>query len=273
MTQPTLYGGDFELKPRRGLCTPRVALEVLFAMIINAVASGKRAAHCYSAHVPGQGYVNRGDDPKTREDYLRQLKRSLQSQVDNMGYASGYAEPGYHDPARGILFANWNLFPRGIDKILEYAGYETEWSDEWSVCDCGKAVRTSPDSYSWSPSYAILGDCDFRCHECIVSDDPSDYLEEICGDHDRCVTESLARRIDLGAAGYTRYAPPEGQYESGLHAHMTDNPRKIAAEIKARGIDPSRILFVQTEQSQFYIKWEVWLKNEDDEETEEDTCD
>ncbi len=271
MTQPTLTGEDFNLKPRRGLCTPRVALEVLFAMIVNAVASGKRAAHCYSARVVGEGYVNRGDDPKTREDYLRQLTRSLQSEVDNMGYASGYAEPGYNDPARGILFANWNLFPRGIDKILEYAGYAVEWSDEWHTCECGKAFRTSPDSYHWTMAGAWEGECDLVCHECLT-DDPADYLKEITGDSSRCVSEFMARKINFEEEGYTRYSD-SGEYETGFHPGQTDSPAKVVETLKARGIDSARILFVQSEQSQFYVRWEVWLRDEETEETEEDTCD
>ena len=270
MTQPTLPGG-FDLKVPRGLLSPRAPLEKLLRAVVNSLASGKRSPHCYSAHVQGKGYVDEGNDPATRAEYLRQLTRDVQSEVDNMGYAPAYAEPGYSDPARGILFADWNKFPRGFDQILEYAGYAVEWADEWGTCEsCNKAIRTSPDSYDWSQAYADVGDdCAILCGDCIV-DDPAEYLKEITGDPDRCVTHAMARRIDLESAGYTRYSAP-AEYETGFHPGQTDDPRKVAEQIAARGIDSARILFVQAEQSQFYIRWEVWLKDEDDDDSEDDS--
>ena len=93
-----------------------------------------------------------------------------QSEIENIGFASEYAEPGYTNPAKGILFADWNLFPRDIDRLLEFYGYEIGWSDEWSTCDnCGRAVRTSADCYSWSPSYTCQ-DGEITCTDCLVGD-------------------------------------------------------------------------------------------------------
>jgi hypothetical protein len=84
-----------------------------------------------------------------------------------MGFAKEYAEPGYSQPDKAILFANWNYFPRGIDTILENYGFAIEWSDEWSTCeDCGKAVRTNPDCWDWKPSFALVGDCTLLCLDC-----------------------------------------------------------------------------------------------------------
>jgi hypothetical protein len=129
-----------------------------------------REPHCFSAHVPGQGYINRGNvvGPQ-REEFIRQYLRSAESEIENLGYASAYAEPGYTQPAKGILFANWNHLPKGIDTVLERYGYAVEWSDEWATCDdCGKAVRTQPDSYSWTPRYRedLLRQGDIVCLQC-----------------------------------------------------------------------------------------------------------
>lgn len=123
---------------------------------VNSMITGHHAPHCYRAHVAGRGYVNDGSIFSTRSDYLRQLERSARSEVDNMGFADGYAEPGYTDPPkRGVLLANWNSLPKNLDRILERAGYAIEWSDEWTTCDdCNKAVRTQPDGYDWKPRYA-----------------------------------------------------------------------------------------------------------------------
>src|ERR1700733_2652991 len=86
-------------------------------------------------------------------------KRRAESEIDCMQYAHAYGEPGYTDPKKAILFANWNYFCKEVYNLLGKAGYALEWSDEWSTCnDCGNAVRTSADSYSWQPFYAIVND-------------------------------------------------------------------------------------------------------------------
>ena len=131
-----------------------MTLKRILDSAVNSMIHGHHAPHCYRAHVPGQGYVNDGSPVYDRAEYLRQLDRSVQSEIENMGYATGYVECGYDEPAKGVLFANWNVFPRNLDRILERAGYAVEWSDEWSTCeDCNKALRTSPGSYSWRPMY------------------------------------------------------------------------------------------------------------------------
>lgn len=125
-----------------------------------------RPAHCFSAFVPGQGYVNDGSRVDLHDDYEKQRQRRAESEIENMGFAPKYAEPGYDDPIKGILFADWNVFARGVDRILERAGYAIEWSDEWTTCgDCGNAVRTQPDSWIWKPSY-VISENGIYCKEC-----------------------------------------------------------------------------------------------------------
>jgi hypothetical protein len=132
----------------------------LLTLAIAHMVRGTHAPHSYSAHVPGQGYVNRGGPPFDRADYLRQLQHAAESERDNLGFAPGYA--GYsaeNQPARGVLFADWNTFPSSVGDALERLGFECEWSDEWTICDdCQQAVRTSPDSYDYQPMYAYVND-------------------------------------------------------------------------------------------------------------------
>jgi hypothetical protein len=125
-----------------------------------------RPAHCFSAHVPGQGYVNDGSHVNLRAEYDRQRRQRAESEIGNLQFAPKYAESGYTDPVKGILFADWNVFPRNIDDILAKMGYDCEWSDEWTTCgDCGAAVRTQPDCWFWTPSY-IINDGEVICQEC-----------------------------------------------------------------------------------------------------------
>lgn len=169
--------------------------------------------------------------------------------IEDIQYSHEYAEPGYTQPKRGILFGNWNYFAGGLDTILERAGYQMEWEDEWSTCsDCGKAFRTSPDSYSWQPSYFLINDCELLCRDCVNMEE---YLETL-EDNPR---KALNDHVDPAEFGYRKLA---GDFESGLHTHMTDNPKTIYAELHAAG--HKRLLFNIDASSQFYTTFSIWEK-------------
>ena len=156
-----------------------MTLERILRAAVNSMIYGHHAPHCYSAHVLGKGYVNDGSKVYDREDYLRQLQRTAQSEIDNMGYAVQYAERGYTQPDKGILFANWNSLPTELETILDKAGYEMEWSDEWTTCeDCNRAFRTQPDSYGWTPAGRYLESISAElCNDCIADLSPEDRGE------------------------------------------------------------------------------------------------
>lgn len=217
-----------------------------------------RKAHCFSAHVPGKGYVNRGELAEEMPEYNRQRMRSAESEIENIQYASDYAEPGYDAPRKGILFANWNVFPSWIDDVLERAGYAIEWIDEWMVCECGKAFRTSPNSYSWTMQGAWIDECTLLCAECIRQD-PAEYLESLEDETDKAVTID---DIDPGDYGYVRYN--DDAYENGWHSGQNDNPRSIYKEMIDKGYD--HILFTIDGVGQFDTIFTAWYKprEEDD---------
>lgn len=152
-----------------------MTLERILKAAVNSMVRGHHTPHCYHAWVKDEGYVNNGSGTVARHDradYLRQLEHAAQAEVDNMGWADGYAGTGYTQPKHGVLMANWNCLPRGLDTILERAGYGVEWSDEWTTCeDCNKALRTSPDSHDWRPSYADTSDGAIVCEACAQPED------------------------------------------------------------------------------------------------------
>ena len=64
-----------------------------------------------------------------------------------------------------------------LQRVLEKLGVEVEWEDEWGQCDdCGKLVRTEPDSYGWEPWYRIVGGA-YVCLGCI-DEEPGDEEED-----------------------------------------------------------------------------------------------
>ena len=229
--------------------------EYIIRAAIASMIHGHHKPHCYSAHVPGHGYISEGLGPiEDRADYLRQLERHATSELENMNWANEYAEPRYDQPTKGILFADWNVFPRGLDDILERYGYAIEWSDEWSTCeDCGKAIRTSGNSYHWQPYYTMPDECSIVCNDCT---DWSAYLESIEDDSDK----ACVRDCDPSEYGYERLSDSK-EYESGFFTGQNDKPADILKALHAKGY--RHIVFRLAETSQFYIKFETWKKTED----------
>ena len=115
----------------------------------------------------------------------------------DLTYYSGCSEAGYDDIP--VIAADWNgpssditnkhdwyntgskfVLTEGgqkkqktarLAKLVEYlekkGSAQLQWSDEWMACsDCYKAVRSSPDSYSWEPSYVWASDCEIVCRNC-----------------------------------------------------------------------------------------------------------
>lgn len=144
--------------------------------------------------------------------------------------------------------------PKRVGNIFEKMGIECEWSDCASTCsDCGKLLRTEPDSYSWQPDFWV-GDGEILCRECI---DPVRYLEVLEGNASAC-----AQIEDIDPADYGYVKVNDDSYESGWHPGQTDDPAKVAAELEAKGV--KRFLFRKDEQSQFYSRWSVYV-HEDEE--------
>lgn len=174
--------------------------------------------------------------------------RQRLAHFENLGWAPGYAEPGYRDPKKAVLFFNWNEVGRRTSDLLEQYGYECEWEDEWTTCSgCGKALRTSPDSYSWQPSYFEM-DGELTCIECT---DIEAYLETLEDNPRRAVNDHI-NPADYG------YVKLEGDFENGWHPGQNDDPREIFKRLRAAG--HKRLLFNVDSVSQFYITFEVYKK-------------
>lgn len=174
-------------------------------------------------------------------------RQTAENYIENMDYATEYGEPGYDNPKRGILFSDWNYFPKGVGDLLEKQGFAIEWEDEWCRCDgCQKALRCSPDSYSWQKSY-IESDCNRYCFDCMDADDIAEYIDN--------PHRAVPGGVDLLKLGFVEI---ECGFESGWHPGQNDNPEKITADLKGAGY--SDIIFQISESSQFYIGFCVWTQ-------------
>lgn len=196
------------------------------------------------------------------EPHCSERTREMRAtEIEYITYADHYAEPGYDDPKRAILFGNWNNFSKRVYDILERAGYELEWSDEWDICgECGKAVRSSPDSYSWTPYY-VLSDGDLTCLDCI---DWAEYLESI---------EDDGRKTCMSACNPAEYGYKllEQDLQNGFHPGQTDDPREILKRLQAEG--KTGIVFRISGVGQFDMTFEVWQKIQEEDNDNEATND
>lgn len=167
--------------------------------------------------------------------------------------AAAYGEPGYSDPSSGVILANWNNIPKGLADWLEKCGYELEWSDEWAIHN-DKAYRTSPDSHFWTPTLILSDDGEY-----IGPDDGESCAIDECAMTDKGqphkVLPHWVKSADLEENGFALFAADK---ESGHFPGQTDKPQDCA--IQAFGQGARRVVFLKTEQSQFYAKWQCWAE-------------
>lgn len=189
----------------------------------------------------------------------------------NAEWCATYGEPGYSDPERGIILANWNNIPKGLADWLEKCGYSLEWSDEWTIdYNHGKAYRTSPDSYHWESQIAITDDGEMLTPD----DDASEWIDEFAMTDKGQPCKCLPSRItddELTDAGFVMTNPG---LESGWFPGQTDNPDVISRAAFDHG-NAERVVFRKTENSQFYMRFECWVQTREDESSIEldDGCD
>lgn len=222
------------------------------------------------------------DDPKYHNDRSwNTFDRVVDTLLEecNIHDHDGYAEPGYgSDTMIGIAVANWNhnvdydkipyahdtpeyrQFLAGhrttrLGDLLERAGFELEWSDEWCTCtDCNKLLRTCSNGHGWTSS-AIKYNGELSCLSCMVDNGwISDYLEELENNPKTAVTH---QDIDPSEYEYTKVID---DLETGMHPHQDDDPVVILRNLNELGFE--RVLFRIDGTGQFDITFSVWVHNE-----------
>jgi hypothetical protein len=180
---------------------------------------------------------------------------------------NGCAEPGYDDQT--VVTANWNPAPmKRISDFIEryFDNVSIEWSDEWTSCgECGKAIRTSPDSYGWQ-AYYIMGDCEITCLDC-VKDDVESYLDDYLNSINRAIPSELID--DVKKIGFECYQECM-KYESGFHPGQNDTPQDAIKDIeKQLGADYFAghydYLFAITDVGQFDMSFTILVREKDEE--------
>ncbi len=197
-------------------------------------------------------------------------------------FYDGVVEPGYDDVPTAL--ANWNSpsnHPDSYDMkhssyyeerkrtsrlapLLTKLGFELDWSDEWDSCyDCGKLVRTSPDSYGWEPYYIIFNDCELVCNEC-AKEHIEDVIEEYVNTHLKALTSDWREAIEK--AGFHCIEDECEIYETGFYPGQNDKPEKALQSIYDKVgekwfTDKFDYLFIINSVGQFDIHWTILIRN------------
>lgn len=141
------------------------------------------------------------------------------------------------------------------ERILEdFEGVTVGFSDEYDECgNCrNNIVRTSPDSYHWSPPL-FLEDFGYVCEQCM---EEGDFQEEILREF-KNRAKGLPEDFNIEESGLVKVN--DHSYENGWHRGQDDDPQKIINAFNERGID----VWFTVENSQFYVEFDVYVKEDD----------
>jgi len=191
---------------------------------------------------------------KTIEQITEQKRRIVQKAIEKIEKQDGCnSYVGTFEGEDFLILSSWddlNMIEKiihcNIDSLIEYGFYE-EYNE--TTC-CGKIVRTSPDSYSWSPEFYIL-ECELVCKDCLSFEK---LITDIENNPSKC--NQLFKNEKFVEYGYFKLNDED--YENGLHQGQNDDPKKIFDELEN---EYNSIVFSINEVSQFYIKFDVWVKN------------
>lgn len=158
------------------------------------------------------------------------------------------------------------------DTITWLFGDGSEWgfSDEYTVCsECGiNVIRTSPDSYSWTPDfYEDLDNGILACKDCSSSfaDDRIESTQEAIRLGKQ--PHSLEFMFDLDDT-WVRIPHPydrgsyTSQWENGMFEGMNCDPLrqgKIVHAYKQNGQRMFDVVF-RVYPSQFYVEWDTYIR-------------
>lgn len=143
-----------------------------------------------------------------------------------------------------------------MDEIAKIVCGDTDnwgFSDEYTTCsDCGGLIKTSPNSYSWTPDFAIVNDCELLCGECIKAN-PQGYLEDLINNPSKANT--ILDSEDLEREGFKKLE--ENEYESGWYG-KNDDPKKIFDNLSE---NYGEVIFEISSSGQFCTNFVCWVRS------------
>lgn len=185
----------------------------------------------------------------------------------------GTIEPGYGDDNTVLVAGDWNSkrrynepptwaseHPIRLGNALESVGAELIWLDEWTQCsNCYRAVRTEPNSYTWTPSYIWVDNYEIVCAECVCEDVES-YLEEFINNP----KNAFPFDVSFSELGFETWEPHNPHvFETGWYPGQDDKPEDVL-EVIHRFFPDAEVVFSTDSVGQFDMRWSAYFRNQED---------
>jgi hypothetical protein len=139
-----------------------------------------------------------------------------------------------------------------IEEVIKEIVGETGFVDSYARCsNCGKILRSSPDSYGWTPDYTDI-DGEYYCQDCTLVDE---VLENYA-----CTLKSLPSFVRAMAKEEGTIVEMKLDWENGFHHGMDDSPEKIVNWLKEHDIEK---WWWNVRPSQFNVDFSLLLQTED----------
>lgn len=144
-------------------------------------------------------------------------------------------------------------YPGELSKLSELLG-QWGYDEDWGYCDeCRKVFRISPDSYSFIPDFAFLGEGRV-CGDCIRKH-PEEYIQTLLNNSNNANT--ILKPQDLKKSGFTLV---EGDLEAGYYDKYND-PTAILKEYQSYGDSRNKeFIFSIDYTEQFRTVFSLWQR-------------
>lgn len=149
----------------------------------------------------------------------------------------------------------------GLEEAIKRELGDFVFSDEYDTCsECGRPLRTRPDSYGRQPTY-IEEEGDYLHADCLNPEWFVDWMENNKG---KAVPYAILKKLD----GFTTIEEPDQdeqsytrmiEFESGMHPGQDDDPNKVTAYLSDHGID----VWYEYDAGQFDITWRPLVRMAD----------
>ena len=201
--------------------------------------------------------------------YQELMKLSETSACLHITEADSFGEAGMDQPRISVLLANWNGVGDSLKDCLIEEGCLLEYDDEYIICGENKAYGIYPTHAGWRPSYIIV-DGEVIGKSSVIENgvliegsNLQSYKAAIIIDSyniEGIIVEGIkvdSFNIPLELLGFNMIY--EG--ETGLHAGMNDDPIKTLESYRELVLEQDlELIFKLVESSQFYIEWELWVR-------------
>lgn len=142
-----------------------------------------------------------------------------------------------------------------MEEVAEIlTGDSDNWgfSDEYTTCgECGQLIKTSPDSYAWTPDFAIVNECELLCGDCIRTS-PDSYLQDLINNATRANT--VLNDEQLEEAGFKQITE---EYEAGWYGRF-DDPKQVLSTLEDKF---DEVIFSISAQGQFATNFVCWVRS------------